>query len=65
MTFRNTSSTHTRRFMAPLIDRDEVTELIRLSNRLRHQSNAIQQAATRASVVFRDVVRRSVEVCGK
>jgi hypothetical protein len=46
-------------------ERNDIAELIRVSNRLRQRSNAVQRAATRAGVELRDLVRRCVEVCGK
>ena len=49
----------------PLVNLADVTELIRASNRLRSRSMAVQRAAIRASLLFHDVVRRSIEVCGK
>jgi hypothetical protein len=43
----------------------DVEELIRICNRLHERSNAVQRAASRASAVLQDVLRRSVEVCGR
>ena len=46
-------------------ERNDIADLIRISNRLRQRSNAVQRAATRAGVDLRELVRRCVEVCGK
>lgn len=51
-----------KRAVAPARD---LQELIEISNRLRQRSHAVQQAAAQASALFRDLIRRSVEVCGK
>ena len=50
---------------SPLIDHRDVNELIRISNRLRHRSHAAQRAAARASRILQDVMKRSIEVCGR
>lgn len=46
-------------------ERNDIADLIRISNRLRQRSNAVQRAATRAGVELRELVQRCVEVCGK
>jgi hypothetical protein len=43
----------------------DVKDLIRTSNLLWHRSKAAQRAASSASARLNDVLRRSVEVCGK
>ncbi len=54
-----------RRSSPARTDTSDVDELIRVSNRLHRRSHAVQQAAVRASAVFQEVLRRSLEVCGK
>ena len=47
------------------VDLRDVSELIRISNRLRNRSRAVQRAASQASDLLREVIRRSSEVCEK
>ena len=47
------------------VNMNDVTELIRNSDRLHHRSTAAQRAAMLAGAHLRALVRRSIHVCGK